>query len=355
MEETMKKMRFLFFFLPAVSVFFIPLNSHSQQSLSIEEIVNRNIQAAGGAEKISEVKNYSFSYDSLRNSICGDGRMKIIAGHGPVVTEVICVDKTHVKRNSFNIMSEFQGLVKSTYQALALLRSGVFSLANFKDNLILKGTKKFGSQQHFILSTDFDGLRIDFYIDPEDGRIKRIVFEGFEKETGNYQVNHDFGLYEEVESFWIPTSWFSSQVGGRGVLYEISDIRFNEDLPEDFFSSLEIKAGEVSISPGELYGNVVELRSQRNLFLIGTNWTEDSVRKAGFASGDKMVLFTEKKEIPLDFYDSDIPDDVMKPGAKIMMPAPRGENYLIYLWSQEFKSPSEEFELLQSIRVKKIQ
>lgn len=348
-----KRIFFLFsFFL----VFLIAASdfSFSLQKLSTEDLVKKNIQAAGGNEKILQIKNYSFTFDSMRNCSSSDGRTKISAGRPPAVTEVICAGPDTVIRNSFNHLSEFNGLLKNTYQALALLRSGLFTLKNFSSQLEYKGTKTYGLKNYHVLGTLVGDLRVTFSLDPEEYLIRRIVFQGYDKTAGNYEINHDMGPYQDIEGIRIPSSWFSSEVGGRGVLYEISDVKWNEPLEDTFFSSLEINIGSVEALPGILKGAVVEFMYQRNLLLIGTNWTEEAIQKAGFSSKDKLKFRIKDLEVEIDFYDSTLPEGAMHPGAKLMIPNRRGENYHIYLWSQDFKKLSEEIKPLSPIEVRKI-
>lgn len=328
--------------------------SFSLQKLSTEDLVKKNIQAAGGNEKILQIKNYSFTFDSIKNHSSSDGRMKISAGRPPAVTEVICAGPDKVIRNSFNRLSEFKGLLKNTYQALAMLRSGLFTLKNFSSQLEYKGMKTYGLKNYHVLSTLVGDLRVMFYLDPQEFMIRRIVFEGDDETAGNYKINHDMGPYQDIEGIRIPSSWFSSEVGGRGVLYEISNVNWNEPLEDTFFSSLEINIGSVEASPGILKGTVIEFMYQRNLLLIGTNWTEEAIQKAGFASKGKLILRIKDLEVKIDFYDSNPPEGTMHPGAKLMIPSRRGENYHIYLWSPDFKNLSEEIKPLLPIEVRKI-
>ncbi|GAG42583.1 unnamed protein product, partial [marine sediment metagenome] len=55
----------------------------------------------------------------------------------------------------------------------------------------------------------------------------------------------------------------------------------------------------------------------------------------------------------IDFYDSEPPRNAISPGAKFMLPNRRGENYLIYFMSQEYKQLTEKLESLLPIQVKR--
>lgn len=317
------------------------------------KIIEENIKAAGGMENLSQVKNYSFKYGSTTYYMSDDGLMKLTLGEAPIITEVIIADQDGVKRNCFNKITEITGHQKSTYQTMAKLRSGIFTLSHFKGQLELKGLKKFGPKEHYLLGTNIGELDIEFYLDPGDYTIKRLVFKGFDESEGTFEVNHDFGPYQEINGLKIPSSWFDSQVGGRGRLFEITDVKLNQGLDEDFFSKLEVNVGKVEIGEGDLSGSVIQSTFRRNMLTISTNWTDDCFQKAGFKAKDRLILEISGREIVIDFYDSQPPSGELGQGANFMLPNPRGENYLIYLRSLEDKDLVEKMEPLLPIRVKK--
>ncbi len=192
-----------------------------------------------------------------------------------------------------------------------------------------------------------------FYLDSEEYTIKRIVFKGYTPGGDKYEINHDYGVYQEIEGFNIPSSWFGSQVGTRGQLIEVSEVTFNQTLPDDFFSTLEVNVGEVKIEEAGLSGAVVEVEFRRGVLIIGTNWTSKCVQKAGFKTNDTLILSAGGKDIDIEFHESQPPRNALGPGAKIMLPNRRDENYLVYLWSEEFKDLAEALSPLAPIQVKK--
>ncbi len=326
---------------------------YAQEYLSIQDIVRKNIQAAGGKEALSEVKHYSFKHDLKTYYMATSGLMKLTDGKEPVITEVILVEDNKVKRNSFNKITELAGFVKSTYQCLTKLRCGLFTLINFKDQLEFKGLKSFGPKKHFMLTTDIGELKVEFYLDSDEFTLRRLVFKGFDQSRGKYEVNHDFGPYQEINGINIPSSWFRSQVGARGSNYGISDVKINPSLDEDFFSTIEVNVGEVKISEGALSGNVIKSSFRRNMLQISTNWTDKCIKGAGFKAKDKLILQMGDKEIEIDFFESFPPRETIGPGSKFMVPNRRSENYLIYLISPEYKQLSKEIVPLLPIQVKK--
>ncbi len=325
----------------------------AQANLSVKEIVEKNIQAAGGKEALSKVNNYSFRSGFRTYSMSNAGLMKLTEGKEPIITEVILVEQDKVKRNSFNRITELTGFQKSTFQCLAQLRCGLFTLVNFKDQLEFKGLKSFGPKKHYMLTTKVGDLKIEFYLDSDEFTLKRLVFKGFDPSRGKYEVNHDFGPYQEINGLKIPSSWFSSQVGTRGRNYEISKVQINQILDKDFFSKLDVNVGEVKIAEGELSGNIIESSFQRSMLQVSTNWTNECIKGAGFKTEDKLILHISDQEIEIDFYESFPPRDKIGPGWKFMVPNRGGENYLIYLISPEYKQLEEKLESLLPIRVKR--
>ena len=319
------------------------------------KIVEENIKAAGGAENLLKVKNFSFKYGSTTYYMSSDGQMKLTQGKDAIITEVILVDQDGAKRNCFNNITELTGHQKSTYQGLAKLRCGLFTLSHFKGQLEFEGLKRFGPKEHYLLTTHIGDLDVEFYLDPEEYTIKRLVFKGFDPSEGTYEVNHDFGPYQEINGVNIPSSWFDSQVGARGRTYEVGDVKLNQSLEEDFFSKLEVNVGNVEIEQGALSGNVIQSTFRRDTLMltIGTNWTEDSIQKAGFKAKDRLILEISGWEFVVDLYDSQPPRSAFSPGEKFMTPNRRGENYLIYIISPKDKDLVEKIEPLLPIRIKK--
>lgn len=320
-----------------------------------QSIVEKNILYAGGKENLSKVENYSFKYGQTTYYLSTDGAMKMTEGREPIITEVILIDKDQARRNCFNSITELTGLQKSTNQCLALLRAGLFTLTHFQDNLKYHGLKSFGPQELHMLSTNINDLQVEFYLDSEEFTLKRLVLKGFDENQNKVEQNHDFGPYQEVEGVKIPSSWFNSQVGIRGTEVEISDVKINPPLEEDFFSSLVINAGEVEIGTGSLKGNIIQSSFRRNILMIGTNWTEECIKKAGLKAKERLTLQIGDTELEIGLYESFPPRSELGPGSKFMTPNQRGENYLIYLISPEFSKLAEQLDTLSPIRIQKKQ
>ena len=344
-----------FLFIVLVTLFFLCTNC-AKEDPEIKNLLDKNIEAVGGLEKISQIENYSFKIDSQTVYLSSEGKMKIVSGNEPVITDVVLASPTGTKRNCFNQISEYEDLEKAEIQSLAKIRSALFTLNNYKGQLELLGLKKFGPKNYHMLTSKEGDLDVEFYIDSEDFLLKRLVFSGFNEETGKYEVNHDFVSFQEVEGIKIPESWFASQVGTRGSLQQATDVQFNQELAEGFFSDHEINAGAVEIGEGRMNGNVVDFNLARgNRLMIGTNFTQSCFQNAGFQSGDKLILEVADTAMEVDFYDSQPPRSAYSGDSILMIPNRRSENFVVYILSPDYSEMAERLEPLMSIDVKKKQ
>jgi hypothetical protein len=319
----------------------------------VDDIIARNIEAAGGNERLSGIESFSFSFGPTTYTMSASGPMKMTVGKLPVITEAILVNDQGVRRNCFNNLSQFQGLDADVYQVLARLRSGVFSLIHFQGELAYQELKSFGPQQMHRLTTTVGGLQVEFNVDAETYELKRLVLKGYEEAQGSYDVSHDFGPYQEAEGIRLPSSWYSSRVGTRGSEFEVQDVRLNPVLDSGYFENLDINAGDVEINPGELKGHIVEFAFQRGQLTLGTNWTARCVQGAGFEPEDTLVLNIQDRDVELVLYNDRPPQGAMGPGKNVMIPNFRSENYNIYLISEEYQALAETLEVLLPIRLGK--
>jgi hypothetical protein len=318
-----------------------------------DDVIAKNIAAAGGSEIIAGIESYSFSFGPTTYTMSADGPMKMTLGKPPIITEVILVNELGARRNCFNNLSQFQGLDAAVYRVLAKLRGGLFTLKGFMGELAYLELKSFGPQQMHRLTTTTEGLEIEFNVDAGTHELKRLVLKGYDEEQGSYDVNHDFGPYQEVEGVRLPSSWFSSRVGTRGSALEIQDVRLNPELVPGFFENMDVNTGDVEINPGELKGNIVEFAFQRGRLQLGTNWTARCVQGAGFEPEDTLILTIQDREVELVLYNGRPPRGAMGPGKNVMIPNFRSENYNIYLISEEYQALAETLDVLLPIRLGK--
>ena len=129
----------------------------------------------------------------------------------------------------------------------------------------------------------------------------------------------------------IPLTWFASQVGTRGNMTEVTELKTNQPLAKDFFTTFGINAGKTEAAPGEMKGNVLDLNSSPFGLAIATNWTRKDVEKAGFKTGDKLILLVDEDEYELEFYgrSSEVPPpNELAKGVRLLAPASRRRRLL---------------------------
>ncbi len=362
----MRKSFFILSFL--FLTMFFPFNSYSliqtQANLNLEEILNKNIQACG-EKKLIKIKTFSFEagpYGPYAYYLTSDGKMKVVFGKQPIIREVTIVSQEGIKRNCFNEITNITGVEKAQLQCLAKLYSGIFTLIKFKDQLVFEGLKSFGPEKLYLLTTQIDDLKVNFYLDSQKFTITRISFEGYDEEQGKHEVNYDFGPFQEINGIKIPSSWFVSQVGTRGILYEISNVKLNPSFPKDFFTNLEVSVGNVKASPGFLEGNVIDFRAWGNNIVISTNWTEKSIEKAGFKTNEHLILLLDEIKLEIVFYkyvSEAVDANAYAPGAKFMTFNERMDNsYWIRFYNitpEETSQITKILKLLLPIQLKRKQ
>ncbi|MEW5902129.1 MAG: hypothetical protein AB1715_11755, partial [Acidobacteriota bacterium] len=293
--------------LAALVVILMTLSSAATpgQDLSLKDIMQKNIDASGGKEKIGQVHNLSFRTGNTLSVIASTGELKLSTGKDPVVTEVILVQGGQTRKNSYGAVTDIPNPQKAVYLTLARLYAGLFSLVKFEGELQLAGLKAFGPEKLYQLTTRSGGLAVDFFLRPEDFRLKRLLFRGSTPEGEKFESNYDFGPFEAADGVTIPLSWFSSQVGGaRGTLSEVTDLKLNQPLPKDYFSRLEVNVGTTEASPGLLKGNVIDFDFSPFGLTINTNLRKNHVEKAELRTGDKLTFLVEGVESELVFYAS---------------------------------------------------
>lgn len=329
----------------------------AQTPLSLKDILEKNLQASGGREKIVQVQNVAFKIGSSRYVTASDGRMKVLTGKDPVVTEAILAGRDKVQRNSFNNITELTGIQKAVYQTLAKLYAGVFSLRMFEKELQIQGLKSFGPEKLYQLSTKADGLTVDFFLRADDFLLKRMVFRGLTSEGDKYEVNYDYAPFEQAGGCFVPLSWFSSQVGTRGNLSELTDVKVNQSLDSDFFAKLEVNVGTVTAAAGSLKGNMIDFNTPPNMLSIVTNWTKKDVEQAGLKTNDLLTLTIEGVESELVFYaavNELPPQNVLSQGARILAPAQRGgETFVIQFIATDTTQIAPKLKVLAPIEIKK--
>ena len=332
----------------------------AQDSLSLKDILRKNIEASGGKAKLAQVKSLSFRTGTTRNVVSPAGELKIISGRDPAVTEAVLVAGGKVVRNSYGVLSEVTGPQATVHQTMAKLYSGLFSLARFEGRLELAGVKSFGPEKFYHLTPKAPAgpVAVHFYIRADDFLLKRLVFVGTTPEGDKYEVNYDFAPFEEVEGLTLPLSWFVSQVGTRGNLTEMSEVKTNVALDKGYFAKAETNIGRTEVSPGQLKGNVLDWNASPFGLTIVTNWTRKDIDAAGLRTGDKLILLVDEDQYEIAFFSqsSELPPrNELAKIARLLAPMPRGgETFAIQVIGGEGEPIAAKLTPLTAISVKKI-
>src|SRR4030043_205004 len=164
----------------------------SGEGLSLKEIIQKNLEASGGREKLGQFQNLSFKTGNTRSVISASGDIKLSTGKDPVVTEVIRVKDGRVQRNSYNTITEISDPEKTVYLTLARLYAGLFSLVKFEGELKLEGLTSFGPEKFYHLTLAKPGaVEAGFFLGPDGLRLKRLLFRGKTSEGEIYAANTD--------------------------------------------------------------------------------------------------------------------------------------------------------------------
>jgi hypothetical protein len=328
-----------------------------QENPSLKEIVKKNLQSSGGKERLLQIQNVSFKTGGTRCYATTKGELKLVTGKDPVITEVILAQGDKVQKNSFQAITDITGPQKDVYLTLAKLYAGLFSLRNFEGKLKLEGLKAYGPEKLYHLTTLSGALKVGFFLRTDDFSLKRLVLEGSTSEGDKYEVNFDFAPFEETEGLKIPLSWFSSQVGTRGNLVEVAEVKTNQPLAQDFFAKLEVNVGTTEAAAGLLRGNVLDSNFSPYGLTINTNWTKKDVEKAGLRSGDKLAFLVDGVESEVVFFASanEIPpQNELAKGARLMTPMPRGgENYVIQFFAVDTAQIAAKLKPLAPIEIRR--
>jgi hypothetical protein len=313
----------------------------AQNNLSLKDILRKNMEASGGKARLAQVKSLSFRTGGMQNFVSSTGQLKVLSGKHPVVTEAVLVAGGKVVRNSFGVASEVSGPQATVYQTMAGLYAGLFSLARFEGRLQLVGVESFGPEKlyHLTPKRPAGPVAVHFYLRTDDCLLKRLVFSGKTPDGDKYEVNYDFAPFEEVEGLKLPLSWFASQVGTRGNLTEMSEVKANPALDKGFFAKAETNVGRTEASPGQLKGNVLDWNASPFGLTIITNWTRKDVDAAGLRTGDTLVLLIGEDEYRLAFYAqaNELPprNELAKIG-RLLAPMSRGgETFAIQVIGEE--------------------
>lgn len=327
-----------------------------ENKLTAQDIIARNIQAAGGPEALARIQTFSFKAGVEAYTLSTDGRMKVqLAFEDPAVYEVIVVDGNTVRRNKLNCISEITGLERGRWLCLARLFSGLFTLKNFKESPAYAGIKSFGPERHHVLSLSTGDIRATFYIDAGDWLVKRMVLVGRDTAGEVWEQSCELGSAVPFEGSQVPSAIYFSQVGVSGTYslrpQSVTGIRLRENLPPGYFTDLGVNSGLVTIAGGILKGYVLgaEFYPEDCFVRVFTNFVEEDARGAGFQNGDLIVLSSGGAQFESRFFATEdkINDPtVFAPGNSFFTRSPT--RFPVFYIQFNTLLPKERFENLKS-------
>ena len=325
-----------------------------QTKPNLKDILEKNVQAAGGKDKIGLVKTYSFKTGPTAYCVSSEGRTKITSGKDPVITEIILISPERVQRNYYDSVEEITGPEKGVYQCLSKLFGGFFTLSKFADELKFQGLQSYGPEKLFLLTAEREDLKISFYLHPEEYTLKRIVLQGFWGPGMKNVINFDFGPYQEVEGLRLPSSWFRSYVGLRGTVSELSEVRLNPTLEPGFFTGLDVNIGQVQTQPDFLKGNVLDFVSGPDNLVITTNWSKKAIDNSGLKTNDTLIFSVGGIDSEITFLNEPPSPNALPGGGQFMtLSFQGGATAVVIFYKTDFSRIKEKLMLLGAIQVRK--
>ena len=107
--------------------------SAAGEDLSLKAVVQKNIEASGGKDKLNQVRNLTFKTGNSQFVVSASGDMKRSIGQEPVVSEVLLVEDGQARRNYFGAITELSDPERTVYLIWAKLYAGLFSLIRFEE------------------------------------------------------------------------------------------------------------------------------------------------------------------------------------------------------------------------------
>ncbi len=324
----------------------------SPAEMTVGALVGKNLAAAGGAQALARVRTFGFAAGPLKYTASMDGRLKVRSVfEEPSVFESILVDATSARRNAMGRKTEFRGMEKLRWIALARFLGGLGTLMLFADGLTYDGVRSFGPETFHVCSADLQGGRASFYVDASDFLVKRVVVSGADDDGARFEESIELGFGDAVEGLRLPTTLYIARVGVGGSYSAYADpstdFTLNAVLPAGFFDTNEVDPGPVEVSPGSLRGRILAGRFYDEDFFVRifTNWTADDVRAAGFKNGDVLAVSAAGAEFEakLFFLESEVDDQsVYDPGRAFFSHRP--QRYPMFFVQFNTLTPRERYD-----------
>jgi len=341
------------------------------QQLSVGEVIQRNLAAAGGQESIESIRTVSLEIE-IAPSVThrfflsafteGNEKLKLLSGEPPIVQSVTVVHGDRVERKSFLPTPELTDMQRVEYSCYLKLFSGLFTLHNFRhDSLTLVGVKQFGAERSYVLTRSRAKIVTSLFVDSETFRLTRVVLENTQAEDGGYKLSLDFNPVSPVEGVNMPTGWIQSDAGTGALTYPVPysfrNVKFNQQFEGDFFERLDLNMGTVTATIGTIRGNLTSSNymESRRYVLMNTNITGGDVQRAGIKNGDALTVKVGGTEIPGSFFESSdaSPAPPVVPGQAVLMKPIATQLHIIILFGEQFQSLHKSYRPLMEVSIVK--
>lgn len=335
-------------------LFFLSLSSLSAiaetEEVTAETIIGKNIQAVFGSKIQSPIDNLAikfstrfFDLDSgyLLMTTDKSSDMKAISGLlEPIVSKVITIKNDQLLVNNATKQNSLEPIEAVEYKCFSRLMSKLFTLSTFKDKLTFSGKKSYGTIDVYLLSTQIDGLKIDFQIRTDDFLLNGVSITHTAPDVGKKQIIFECTDYKENLGYMLPHHWYISSIGWeRPFIYEwkVENIEINKKLPFGFFDDMTLNYGEVNLKDGILKANLYKFwKTQRGNLIFETNMPLKGDETAGFATGTEIVIELEGEQFEGRWFknDSEITNEDSQPGKVVIMPWD-ADYYAIVMYSEK--------------------
>jgi hypothetical protein len=343
---------------------FFAASSFAAEEMTAEQIIQKNISAVGGKEKIDGIKTASiqFNYPGRYSTTVytqGKNLVKMVDGISPIVESVIIIKNGEFSNKSYRIERILSSREKCFCLAMQKLVSGAFSLTNFNNDLEYKGIKKLGPEKHFIFETILGGCPVQLSLDTETYLLKRMIIEDIV--VSDYKATYDFLPSAENLGLMIPEGWYQCDLGtgasAEGTRWQLNNYVVNPQIENSFFSDMELNMGMAYADIGNIMGNLTAstFNDQRGYGFFGTNVIREDLDKAGLKVEDKFILRIDGKEYEGFILAStdDISSSTAVPGNIIFANLSGSAYYGFIIFGEQFKPLFTNFQPLKEFLIVK--